>query len=141
MFNPSTIGTAFVDATIIVINARKEPPPLRPGTPIRHKRHGTVLTRPVVVRYHTTEVDFIALHEHGRELGGTIPRAEMIMASTLALTHLNTDGMAVTGIGTGMPPGFGERQILHNHKLVNGKVPATVREGTPTKSTGVLHSR
>ena len=141
MFNPSAIGTPFVDTTIIVINARKEPPPLRPGTTIRHKRHGTVLTRPVVVRYHTTEVDFIALHEHSRELGGTIPRAEVIMASTLALTHLNTDGMAVTGIGAGMPAGFGERQVLYDHELVNGKVPATVRESTPTKSTGVLHGR
>ena len=137
----SAVGAAFVDAAVVVIYTRKEPAPLGPGTPIGHQRHGAILTGPVMVRHHAAQTNAIALHQYSRQLSGTIPSAEVIVPTALALAHLNTDGMVITGIGAGMPARFIKGQVLHHHELVNSKMPTAVGKGTLAQCAGVLHGR
>ena len=92
-----------------------------------------------MVRYHAAEIDAIALHEHSRQFGCTIPSTEVIVPSALTLTHLNTDGVPVSRLGTGMPARLIERKILHNHELIHREVPAAIGESATTERAGVLH--
>ena len=81
----------MIDATVIIVDARKEPHPLGPWFAVIHKRSRAILAGPMVMRHYVTQTYIVALHQHGRKFCGAVPSTEVIMPTAFALAHFDTD--------------------------------------------------
>ena len=128
-------GAGFQTAPVI-IHAGDEPAPFMPRAAVGQQRGRAVLARPVIMGNHIAEGNVVLLHQHRRQLGGTVPGDDGVVAPHLP--HLNPDGIHVSGTAAvRMAPRLVQRNMLDGPVLVHRKMPVQGTHGPPFQRTGM----